>query len=425
MITSDQELILDYLHGRMSVNEQRLNELLREDAEARAFLRQASAAEVRLRELALVGGVDQPTPKTQVLASWRRPLAWAASVAIMAAATWLLWLASSFSQPQVARLISTTNARWNDSTTELRLNSGDEPSGNLRLAEGRAEFVTALGATVILDGPAEVQFVADGSLLVLAGRVVCRCPTRESRLTVRTAQTQVVDLGTEFAVEARADSSTRVAVFSGEVKVASTVLKQGEGVEVRSKGVKVLSSEQLAEMQRSDEAAPFVSSSLSNRLLNGQFDAAPGDRAWEIFSTHACVVDGELRISAKGHQSWPNARQIIWQSDLPGQVVSARVKARQPSDDALVDSQFAVLKLSFVSEHGVEFAYASRHFQFAGEPVNVFQEAQVAAIAPPGTKGVNVQLLLNARGENRGSVIFDDAALTLGQPQTPPAFHSK
>jgi hypothetical protein len=54
MKTNDQELILDYLHGRESVDVARLNSLLRDDAEARAFLRQASAADVQLRELALV-----------------------------------------------------------------------------------------------------------------------------------------------------------------------------------------------------------------------------------------------------------------------------------------------------------------------------------------------------------------------------------
>lgn len=423
MKLNDQELILDYLHGREPVDELRLNELLRDEADARAFLRQAAATEVRLRELALVEAGGQATLKTKAFISWRHPLAWAASVALTAVATWLWWPSSSVSQPQVARLISATNARWDDSTTELRLNSGDEPSERLRLAEGRAEFLTAHGATVILDGPAEVQFVEAGSLLVVSGRVMCRCPTPESRLVVRTAQTEVIDLGTEFAVEARDDRSTRVAVLSGEVKVASTVLKQGQGVEVRTKGVTVLSPEMLAEMQRSFKADLPMDSPRSNRLIDGSFEASSAQKTWELPVAFAKVEDGGLRISARGHQAWPNARQGIWQSDLAGRVVTLTVKAKQPSDDGLVESQFAVLKLTFVGERGVEFAYASRHFQFAGDPLDVPQEAQVAAIAPPGTKGVSVQLLLNAHGEKHGSVIFDDAVLTIGEvhPITSPS----
>lgn len=421
MNTDWHDLIQRYISGTISdADAKTLEQQLESDAALRDWYLDAvnldSALEVTAESAELALSLPLPasvralSPAPQL--AWRS-LALAAAVVIAATIAWR-WLWPSGVETPWVKLTATTNARWADTTTELSLNAGDEPSGMLRLLDGRAEFATRSGAVVAIEAPTAMRFDAPASLYVESGKVVCRCPTPNSRLTVHTAQTQVVDLGTEFAVEARGDSCTRVAVFSGEVKVASTVLKQGDGVEVRSKGVTVLSPELLAEMQRSREAAPLVPSSQSNRLTNGQFDNPPGKIAWGMLSAFARVEDGELRISARGHQSWPNARQIIWQSDLPDQVVSARVKARQPSDDALVDSQCAVLKLSFVGERGVEFAYASRHFQFAGDAVNVVQEAQVAAIAPPGTKGVNVQLMLNARGEKRGSVIFDDASLTIG-----------
>ncbi len=414
MNSSDQELILDYLHGRESLDAQRLNELLRTDAEARAFLRQASAMEVRLRELALVEVPAQPV-KASAWKPLRQSLAWAASVLFMAGAMWYLWPSSSVALPQVARLISTTNAVWDDATTELRLNSGDEPNGELRLQSGHAEFLTARGATVILEAPAEVNFVNANSLLVVSGKVRCRCPTPASRLTVRTPETQVIDLGTEFAVEARADRSTRVAVLSGEVKVASTVLKQGQGVEVRTLGVTALSPEMLAEMQQSFSPALPFDSQQANRLINGRFESGESKKAWELTAENALIENGELSLHADGHHSWPNARQMIWQSDLSGRVVAAKIKAKQSASDPLAGSQFAVLKLVFMGERGVQFAYASRHFQFGGEQADIFQDAQVASIAPPGTKGVSVELLLNARGEKRGSVIFDDAVLAIGE----------
>ena len=83
----------------------------------------------------------------------------------------------------------------------------------------------------------------------------------------------------------------------------------------------------------------------------------------------------------------------------------------QPKDDPLRQQQFAVLKLIFVGKDGRQIAYASRHFQFAGEEPGASQRATITAIAPPGTKGFWFELLLNARGDSKGSVIFDDAVL--------------
>lgn len=326
--------------------------------------------------------------------------------------------------PPIATLISTVNARWSDPSTELSLNAGEAPSGILRLMDGSAQFVTAKGASVILEAPAAMRFDGPTLIFVESGKVVCRCPTPASRLTVRTAQTRVVDLGTEFAVEVREDQSTRVAVRSGEVQLGpdsqTTVLRQGEAAEVRTRGVRLLRQEEVREMMRSfDEGSAMADGGL-NRLKNGGFDR-DGDGEWSLVTGNVQVVDGALRISSLGNRFWPSARQTIRSAGLPGRGVAASVRAMQPPDDPLRPQQFAVLKLVFIGTKDRDLAYASRHFQFGGEPVGEFQSAHVAAIAPAGTRGVRVEVLLNARGEDRGSVLFDDAVLMIGEPTPQPA----
>ena len=127
-----------------------------------------------------------------------------------------------------AYLVASTQAQWSDPEIELCLRSGDLPRGLLRLDSGSAEFLFRNGASAMLLGPATVRFTGPDSLLVQDGQVLCRCPTTDSRITVATPTTQVVDLGTEFAVAvARQPGSTRVAVIQGEVRVGTQATDDG------------------------------------------------------------------------------------------------------------------------------------------------------------------------------------------------------
>jgi ferric-dicitrate binding protein FerR (iron transport regulator) len=342
----------------------------------------------------------------------------AAALVVAGLAFWWLKPAAEPDLP-FATLISTVNARWDDEATELSLNAGEAPSGMLRLLEGEAEFATSQGATVALEAPAVIQFESATAIFVESGKVLCRCPTPQSRLTVRTPETQVIDLGTEFSVEARGDRSTRVAVFSGEVKVDSTVLREGQAAEVRSPGLTMLEASVVREMMaqmRDDAPMPEV----QNELREPDFADAKAAN-WELTPGHAKIEDQALRVSSRESRFWPNARQTVWRPDLSGRAIVASVRALQPADDPLQPMQFAVLKLVFRGERGSHIAYASRHFQFGGGTSGFFETAHVAAIAPPGTKGVSVELLLNARGEKNGSVVFDDAVLHIGPLKTPAA----
>jgi ferric-dicitrate binding protein FerR (iron transport regulator) len=408
------DLIQRHLDGVNSATEAaELSRRLETDAAARsryldlAQLHASLAADESLRSPRFEKAVLRPQ------SSWVAPVLKAAAALVLAAL--VFWSLKPASGPLLpfATLISTENARWSDEGMELSLNAGEPPNGMLRLIEGQAEFVTSKGASVRLTAPAAVRFDSPISLFVESGKVLCRCPTLDSRMSVQTPQTRVVDLGTEFAVEARADASTRVAVLSGEVRVDSTVLHQGQAAEVRHQGVTMLHSEVVQDMITVRESAAIPQG--ESVLLNGHFDTPSN---WELQDRHSWIENGTLLVRSGGHRFWPNARQTLWK--VPSEcIVTASVRAMQREEDPLQPQQFAVLKIVFVGEGGKQIAYASRHFQFAGETPNVFQKATLTAITPPGTKGVTMELLLNARGELDGSMIFDDAVLTLGESETP------
>jgi len=321
--------------------------------------------------------------------------------------------------------MATTNARWADPNVELALSSGERLAGPLRLESGRAEFQMVDGATVVLDGPASVRFAERKVVFVDEGRVFCQCPTPESRLSVITPQTKVVDLGTEFSVEARADASTRVAVLSGKVDVKSPnagVLTAGEAVEVRRDVVvrlKPLTPEEMqALMPESVSTTVTHRDGGQNKLADPGLESALPSTLWR--GTDECLqsaiaagrTGNAVRIRA-GRKSYPIVKQRVETGDVSGRVVQASVWAMSPADDPLSERQFAVLKIAFLNSAGREFACSARHFLHQGLPPGVYVPAQLAAQAPPGTRSVEVQLMLAASSLKSGSVCFDDASLVV------------
>ena len=355
---------------------------------------------------------------------WRPLWAAAAAVLVLVGVLWFRVERARTAAP-FATLMATTNARWADPNVELALSSGERLAGPLRLESGRAEFQMVDGATVVLDGPASVRFAERKVVFVDEGRVFCQCPTPESRLSVITPQTKVVDLGTEFSVEARADASTRVAVLSGKVDVKSPnagVLTAGEAVEVRRDVVvrlKPLTPEEMqALMPESVSTTVTHRDGGQNKLADPGLESALPSTLWR--GTDECLqsaiaagrTGNAVRIRA-GRKSYPIVKQRVETGDVSGRVVQASVWAMSPADDPLSERQFAVLKIAFLNSAGREFACSARHFLHQGLPPGVYVPAQLAAQAPPGTRSVEVQLMLAASSLKSGSVCFDDASLVV------------
>ena len=116
-----------------------------------------------------------------------------------------------------ASLRRAVDLQWRESQKVYR--EGDVlPAGLLRIAGGIAEIDFFCGATLIVEGPASLNVESDWSVRLLQGRLWANVPPAARGFVVRAADSEIVDLGTEFALEV-GDDHAQVKVLDGEVKL--------------------------------------------------------------------------------------------------------------------------------------------------------------------------------------------------------------
>ena len=74
------------------------------------------------------------------------------------------------------------------------------PAGSLSLASGVAQIELFSGVTVIVEGAAEFEIISPMEMSVTRGKVRARVPEPAHGFRIHTAEGEVVDLGTEFAL---------------------------------------------------------------------------------------------------------------------------------------------------------------------------------------------------------------------------------
>lgn len=92
------------------------------------------------------------------------------------------------------------------------------PNGSFKLDTGLAEIDFFCGATLIVEGPAELEIESDWSVRVAQGRLRANVPPVAQGFVVKAADSEIIDLGTEFAVEVDTGNA-RVQVIDGEVRL--------------------------------------------------------------------------------------------------------------------------------------------------------------------------------------------------------------
>ena len=141
----------------------------------------------------------------------------------------------------VATMLLSEDCRW----TGHELSEGDRlNAGRIELESGTAVLRFDGGAELVMIGPTAIDVQSAGSVLVLNGDVVVRATDGAEGFVVTTPTSEVVDLGTEFAVKVRQGGVTEVHVLDGEVSYRglnasdelSKILRAGEGVTIDEKG---------------------------------------------------------------------------------------------------------------------------------------------------------------------------------------------
>ncbi|EDY20750.1 putative transmembrane anti-sigma factor [Chthoniobacter flavus Ellin428] len=229
-------LIAAWLDGRITEeNSAALQDMLRTSAAARSEFRRWTQLDAALREQ-----VDQSAeaalPKNVVPlpapAVRFRMLGWMAAAASFIALLSLsaLWLhdrqhttarsltsqAPEQTNTGCAILTRSTDAEFAD-TKGLRVGDTIRP-GALRLTRGVAQIEFFSGASMILEAGASLELVSPWEAVCHTGKVTVRVPPPAQGFKLRTAGMDLVDLGTEFGVNADAGGATEVHVFEGKVE---------------------------------------------------------------------------------------------------------------------------------------------------------------------------------------------------------------
>ncbi|MDG1896365.1 MAG: FecR domain-containing protein, partial [Fuerstiella sp.] len=160
----------------------------------------------------------------------------------------------SVDTPHVAVITQAVGAYEGD----VAIQSGQKVmSGALSLDRGllRLDFVN--GASLAVEGPAEIDVVDEMRVILLRGVVTAIIPESAIDFVVDTDTAHVVDLGTAFGVAVGFDGTTDVCVFEGEVSVSRNDSISSEPTLVRE-GQAVRALEQSSTIDSTHyEVAPF------------------------------------------------------------------------------------------------------------------------------------------------------------------------
>lgn len=116
----------------------------------------------------------------------------------------------------LATLSKTRFLRPADSSAPLAVGQTLGP-GTLEILGGALELTYRNGVVLVLEGPGEIELLSEMRAFLHSGSVVVRMPEGMSGFHLETPTTDVVDLGTEFAVKAADGFVTDVQVFDGAV----------------------------------------------------------------------------------------------------------------------------------------------------------------------------------------------------------------
>lgn len=183
----------------------------------------------------------------------------AAAVALMA----LVLIRPEATPQSFATMETTEAARWESST--LPTGEGSRLSaGKLRLSEGLATIAFDSGATVILEGSAQLDLIDSMNCVLKGGTAVTEVEESAKGFRIETPRVNVIDHGTRFVVNVDPRSgATKTQVFEGLVEVQDP--SSNESVELHTGQRNFVAGEGLGEVGDGPEEGAW--SSRENKLI--------------------------------------------------------------------------------------------------------------------------------------------------------------
>ncbi|TWU33250.1 LamG-like jellyroll fold domain-containing protein [Novipirellula artificiosorum] len=154
--------------------------------------------------------------------------------------------------------------------------------GVLELETGLVQFEFYRGTVVVVEGPADLEFVDADRLICRRGKLRAHVPPQSQGFAILAPQFELVDLGTEFGVNVADDGSASVHVFEGKVELydaQSNRSLQSRRDVLATSGVSVSAQGEFHAI--ASESDSFVSSARLQQLAAEQNQGRVAD--WRTF----------------------------------------------------------------------------------------------------------------------------------------------
>jgi hypothetical protein len=222
-------LLMELTEGELSSEQShRLVEMIRQHPVAKQqYLEYCQVHTMLAWEHGALGGLQLPdlsnTPElpTDSFSLWK-PLAMAAALVLAGVALWSQWGTPSKMKPgeTVASLTRSVAASLElfGASSDFR-NGSAVRTGSYQLDEGLVQITFESGVEVVIEAPASFEIHGPEFMILNEGRLAANVPPEGVGFTVETPDAEVVDYGTDFAIEVVSERSSEVHVFKGEVEV--------------------------------------------------------------------------------------------------------------------------------------------------------------------------------------------------------------
>lgn len=154
-----------------------------------------------------------------------------------------LYFAPNRTGYEVVTLTSSMNAKWvgpeNSMQSGTRLCVDRSP---LLLREGLAELLFDTNARVVIEAPAEFKILADDRIDLSYGKIYAVVPGEAIGFKVNSPSAQIIDLGTEFGIEADCDGNTYLHMIKGKTALIAGQEMRRTSMEVEAGAAKKVST---------------------------------------------------------------------------------------------------------------------------------------------------------------------------------------
>lgn len=217
----DKQDRLEVLLKESSVNREQFLKMTR-DSMSLHWLAHERGAEV-LEEIQALPEVSKETNITRINhLTHSVKLAWAAALLMACGLVFLLtekYLSTiEKTDLSIAVLTRSVDAVWSEGHKGYDQNSPLDPS-TLKLESGLVQIDFYCGASVVLEGPAEFELIDQEKAFLSYGKLRSYVPEQAHGFTVSMKDADVIDLGTEFALQIDPDGNRQLHVIDGEIEL--------------------------------------------------------------------------------------------------------------------------------------------------------------------------------------------------------------